>query len=103
MRGDIWGDIWGRYGEIWGGASLQVSCLEVYNEEVRDLLAPPPKGAEPRRARAAGKSPPPRCSRAFLSSAGGEPAKLKLQDLAGVVCVQGETAEPRPLDGLRTC
>jgi len=42
---------------------FEVSCLEVYNEEVRDLLAPPPKGAEP--------------------------AKLKLQDLAGVVCVQG--------------
>jgi len=81
-----------------------VSCLEVYNEEVRDLLAPPPKGAEPRRARAAGKSPPPPgCRRAFPSSAGGEPAKLKLQDLAGVVCVQGETAEPRQLDDLRTC
>ncbi|EOD10027.1 hypothetical protein EMIHUDRAFT_416697 [Emiliania huxleyi CCMP1516] len=37
---------------------FEVSCLEVYNEEVRDLLAPPPKGAEPRRARAAGKNRP---------------------------------------------
>lgn len=48
--------------------TFEVSCLEIYNEEVRDLLAPPAKGADP--------------------------AKLRLQDLGGTVAVAGLSAAP---------
>lgn len=48
--------------------SFELSCLEIYNEEIRDLLAPSAKGADP--------------------------AKLKLQDLGGVVHVHGLSAAP---------